>query len=68
MSNIALTAFFSIFLSCWFKGGYLELSHLAELINIYLTEIYMGEKKYKSPITKKHKIKKIITIFLIMFT
>ena len=25
----------------WFKGGYLDFSHLAELEKIYITEIYM---------------------------
>ena len=39
------------------KGGYLEFSHLTELRNIYITEIYMKKKK-KSSITKNHKIKK----------
>ena len=32
------------------KGGYLEFSHLTELKNIYITEIYM-KKQYKSSMT-----------------
>ena len=40
------------------KGGYLDFSHLTELENIYITEIYM-KKQYKSSISKNHKIKKI---------
>ena len=40
-----------------FKGGHLEFSHLTELKNIYITEIYM-EKQYKSSIIKNHKITK----------
>ena len=28
-----------------FKGGYLDFSHLVELKNIYITEIYMKKKK-----------------------
>ena len=40
------------------KGGYLDFSHLTELKNIYITEIYM-KKQFKSIITKNHKIKKI---------
>ena len=38
-----------------FKGGYLDFSHLTELKNIYITEIYM-KKQYKSPRIKNHKI------------
>ena len=38
-----------------FKGGYLDCSHLTELENIYLTEIYM-KKQHKSSITKNNKI------------
>ena len=30
-----------------FKGGYLDFSHLTELKNIYIMEIYM-KKQYKS--------------------
>ena len=33
--------------SYFFKGGYLHFSHLTELKNIYITEIYM-RKQYKS--------------------
>ena len=40
------------------KGGYLDFSHLTELRNIYITEIYM-EKQYKSSITKNHKISQV---------
>ena len=39
------------------KGGYLDFSHLTELKNIDITEIYM-KKKNKSSITKKHQLKK----------
>ena len=42
------------------KGGYLDFSHLTELKNIYITEIYIKKKQYKSSITKNHKIKKKI--------
>ena len=38
-----------------FKGGYLDFSHLPELKNIYITEIYL-KKEYKSSIIKNHKI------------
>ena len=38
-----------------FKGGYLDFSHLTELSNLYITEIYMT-KQYKSYIIKNHKI------------
>ena len=38
------------------KGGYLDLSHLPELKNTYITEIYM-KKEYKSSIIKNHKIR-----------
>ena len=39
-----------------FKGGHLDFSHLTELKNIYVTEIYM-KNKYKSSTTKNHRIK-----------
>ena len=47
---------------CWplcshVKGGYLDFSHLTELRNIYITEIYM-KKLYKSSRIKNHKITK----------
>ena len=42
------------------KGGYLDFSHLTELKNIYITEIYM-RKQYK---TSKFKNKKITFFFL----
>ena len=38
------------------KGDYLDFSHLTELENIYLTEIYM-KKQHNSSITKNHRIK-----------
>ena len=38
-------------------GGYLDFSHLTELKNIYVTEIYL-KKQYKSSIIKNHKIRK----------
>ena len=41
-----------------FKGGYLDFSHLTELQNIYITEIYM-QKQYKLSRIKNHKITKI---------
>ena len=41
-----------------FKGGYLDFSHLTELENIYISEIYM-KKQCKSSITNNHKIKQI---------
>ena len=46
------------------KGGYLDFSHLPELKNIYITEIYM-KKEYKSSIIKNHKItiKKNLMVF-----
>ena len=37
------------------KGGYLDFSHLAQLRNIYITEIYI-EKQYKSSVIKNRKI------------
>ena len=37
------------------KGGYLDFSHLTELRNIYITEIYI-RKQYKSSIIQNHKI------------
>ena len=46
------------------KGGYLDFSHLTELENIYITEIYM-RKQYKSSKTKNHKIKQ--KYFLMVF-
>ena len=36
------------------KDGYLDISHLTKLKNIYITEICMG-KQYKSSIIKNHK-------------
>ena len=39
------------------KGGYSDFSHLTELKNIYITEIYM-KNLYKSSITNNKKIKK----------
>ena len=40
------------------KGGYLDFSHLTELKNICITEIYM-KKQCKSSITKNYKIENI---------
>ena len=37
------------------KGSYLDFSHLPELKNIYITEIY-EKKEYKSSIIKNKKI------------
>ena len=39
------------------KGGYPDFSHLIELENIYITEIYIN-KQYKLSIIKKHEITK----------
>ena len=39
------------------KDGYLDFSHLAELKNIYITEIYV-KKQYKSSIIKIRKLRK----------
>ena len=38
-----------------FKGGYLDFSHLTELKNIYITEIYV-KKQYKLSRIKNHNI------------
>ena len=38
-----------------FKGSYLDFSHLTELNNIYIIEIYM-KKQYESLTIKNHKI------------
>ena len=38
------------------KGGYLDFSHLTELKNTYITEIYMKKKQYKSSIIMNHNI------------
>ena len=46
------------------KGGYLDFSHLTELKNIYIAEMYM-KKQYKSSITKNHKITKNIFILMV---
>ena len=45
------------------KGGYLDFSHLTELKNIYVTEIYM-KKQYKSSIIRNHKITKKKNIYI----
>ena len=39
------------------KGGYLDFSHLTELENMYINEIYM-RKQYKSSKIKNKKITK----------
>ena len=44
-----------------FYGDYLDFSHLTELENIYITEIYM-KKQYKSSISKNRNI----TIFFLL--
>ena len=41
------------------KGGYLDFSHLSQLKNIYIIEIYK-KKQYKLSITKNHKLEKNI--------
>ena len=39
------------------NGGHLDFSHLSEVKNLYITEIYMKKKKqYKSSIIKNHEI------------
>ena len=43
----------------YFKGGYLDFSHLTGLKNIYITEIYM-KKEFKSSRIKNHKITKTV--------
>ena len=43
--------------SFFFKGGYLDFSHLTELKKMYIIEIYM-KKQYKSSRIKNHEIKK----------
>ena len=48
------------------KGGYLDFSHLPELRNIYITEIYI-RKQYKSSIIQFVIIKLQIKIFLMVF-
>ena len=48
------------------KGGCLDFSHLAELKNIYITEIYM-EKQYKSSVIKNYKITEKVWFFLMVF-
>ena len=40
-------------LCCVLKGGYLEFSHIIELRNMHITEIYM-KKQYKSSRIKNH--------------
>ena len=44
----------SMLSSSYFKGGYLDFSHLTELKNIYITEIDM-KKQYNSSKIKNHK-------------
>ena len=41
----------------YLKDGHLDFSHLTELENLHITEIFM-KKQYKSSIIKNHKIKK----------
>ena len=47
------------------KGGYLDFSHLTELKNIYITEIYM-RKQYKSSKIKNKKNSKLFFSFFLM--
>ena len=42
-----------------FEGGHLDFSHLTELENIYVTDIYI-KKQYKPSIIKNHKTTKKI--------
>ena len=47
------------FASSDLKGGYLDFSHLTELTNIYITEIYIKNKSSRIKnlkITKKKKV------------
>ena len=39
----------------YFKGGYLDFSHLTVLKNIYITDMHK-KRQYKSSITKNQKI------------
>ena len=55
----AFSPFPTIFSTHSIKGGYLDFSHLAELQNLYITEIYM-KKQYKSSRIKNKKITKKI--------
>ena len=48
------------------KGGNLDFSHLTELKNIYITDIYMKKQKKSSGI-KNHKITIYIYIFFMVF-
>ena len=54
--------YFHTIMAC-LKGGCLDFSHLAELKNIYITEIYM-EKQYKSSVIKNYKITEKVFFFL----
>ena len=59
MSYLTLSSIYT-----YFKGGYLEFSHLTELENKYITEINM-KKQYKLSIMKNRKIthtKKIVGV------
>ena len=46
-----------VILELTFKGGYLDFSHLTELKNMYITEIYMKKKNHSTRI-KNHEITK----------
>ena len=48
----------------WLEGGFLDFSHLTELKNIYMTEIYI-KKQHKLSRIKNHKItkKKFLMVF-----
>ena len=48
------------------KSGYLDFSHLTEIKNIYITEIYM-EKQCKLSITKNYKITEKNGFFFMVF-
>ena len=48
------------------KGGHLDFSHLTELENVFITEVYM-KKQYKPSMIKNHKITKKKIFFLMVF-
>ena len=45
-------------ISACLKGGYLDFSHLTELKNIYITEIYMKKQHKSLRIKNKQNFKK----------
>ena len=57
LSHVVVKQKVEVLQRSYLKGGYLDFSHLTEFEYTYITEIYI-EKKYKSSITKNHKITK----------